>query len=259
MMFKRPLRRLMPVETQPLSGAMRKILAATGYFHFRTWLAAGGQSFDGINLYQPLYSPWLGEKHFEPLYQAARPHTLVSRDRCFVLWRTLLQARQLDGACIECGVFRGGTALLASKVLGEHTPPRPLHLFDSFQGMPPDTDKTENFVPGDFARTSAQHVVELLADYPATEVHAGFIPDTFAGLAIDRISWAHVDVDLYKSVRDCIEWIYPRLVGGGCMIFDDYGFPSCSGARRAVDEAFAGKPESPLCLPTGQCLVVKLP
>jgi len=48
-------------------------------------------------------------------------------------------------------------------------------------------------------------------------------------------------------------------VTGGCMIFDDYGFPSCPGARRAVDEAFADKPEIPLCLPTGQCMVVKLP
>ena len=45
----------------------------------------------------------------------------------------------------------------------------------------------------------------------------------------------------------------------GFLVFDDYGFPSCAGARRAVDEFFANKPEVPLCLPTGQCLVVKLP
>jgi O-methyltransferase len=67
-----------------------------------------------------------------------------------------------------------------------------------------------------------------------------------------------VNVDLYRSVRDCIEFLYPRMVPGGFLVFDDYGFPSCPGARRAVDEAFAKRPEVPICLPTGQCLVVKV-
>jgi len=42
------------------------------------------------------------------------------------------------------------------------------------------------------------------------------------------------------------------------MVFDDYGYPSCPGARLAADEAFAGLRELPVCLPTGQCLVVKM-
>ncbi len=43
-------------------------------------------------------------------------------------------------------------------------------------------------------------------------------------------------------------------------MIDDYGFPSCPGVRRAVDEFFAHeRREVPLCLPTGQCLIVKLP
>ena len=62
-----------------------------------------------------------------------------------------------------------------------------------------------------------------------------------------------------ESIRDAVEYVYPRLVPGGCLIFDDYGFPSCPGARQAVDELFANRPEVPLCLPTGQALVVKLP
>ena len=89
-------------------------------------------------------------------------------------------------------------------------------------------------------------------------MHVGFIPDTFHGLKIDSIAWAHIDVDIYKSINDSIDYIYPRLVPGGFMVFDDYGYPSCPGARRAVDEAFAGLPEVPICLPTGQCLVVKM-
>jgi len=42
------------------------------------------------------------------------------------------------------------------------------------------------------------------------------------------------------------------------MVFDDYGFESCPGAKAAVDEFFSGKIERPWYLPSGQCAVVKL-
>ncbi|MBO0728210.1 MAG: hypothetical protein J2P57_03055 [Acidimicrobiaceae bacterium] len=65
----------------------------------------------------------------------------------------------------------------------------------------------------------------LLSPYPSVRIHAGFIPETFAGLEIDRVAWAHVDVDIYRSVLDCTEFVYPKMVPAGCMVFDDYGFP----------------------------------
>ena len=43
------------------------------------------------------------------------------------------------------------------------------------------------------------------------------------------------------------------------MIFDDYGFPTCPGARQAVDEFFADKREVPFVLPTGQAVVFVQP
>jgi O-methyltransferase len=39
------------------------------------------------------------------------------------------------------------------------------------------------------------------------------------------------------------------------MVFDDYGTPTCPGARLAVDEFFADKNENPLIIPTGQAVV----
>lgn len=41
------------------------------------------------------------------------------------------------------------------------------------------------------------------------------------------------------------------------MVFDDYGFLSCPGAKLAVDQFFSDKPEYPCHLPTGQCFVIK--
>jgi O-methyltransferase len=252
-------RRVFPTEFQPPTDVPRRLLATVGYFRLRTWMAAHGDPVPDAGLYQPLYSPWAGDPTFERVYQKARPRTLVSRDRCYVLWRTLLQATNLDGEVLECGVFRGGTALLAADTLQSREAQRHVHLFDTFAGMPQTIKGVDRFERGDFDTTSVEQVEALLAPYSSVRIHAGYIPDTFEGLDVERIAWAHVDVDTYKSVLDCIEFIYPRLVPGGYLIFDDYGFPSCVSARRAVDEAFAERPEMPLCLPTGQCLVLKLP
>jgi O-methyltransferase len=258
MTLKGFFQKVMPLELKAPTHLPRRLLARLGYYRLRTWMANYGTPVADGHLYQPLFSPWEGEAAFEPLFRLIQPHTLVSRDRCYLLWKTLRQAMHLPGVFLECGVFRGGTALLAAETMRACGDARPLHLFDSFEGMPATTPGIDRFEKGDFHATSADQVKLLLKPYPFAQVHVGFIPDTFAGLPIDRVAWAHVDVDIYRSVHDSIDYVYPRLVPGGFLIFDDYGFPSCSGARRAVDEAFADRPEVPLCLPTGQCLVIKL-
>jgi O-methyltransferase len=253
------LRRIIPVEFNPPLDLPKRILAACGYFRLRTWLGNRGRTVPDAWLYRPVFSPWDGLPGFEEHYRAVKKHTVVSRDRCYVLHQTLRQALRQSGGVVECGVFRGGTALLEARTLAAvEGEARRLHLFDSFQGMGTNISDDDSFQQGHFSRTSAEHVRALLAPYPFVDMHVGFIPDTFAGLNLERIAWAHVDLDLYQSVRDAIAYLYPRLVPGGFLIFDDYGFPSCPGARRAVDEMFADRPEVPLCLPTGQCLVVKL-
>lgn len=253
------IRALIPSEWQPPRDVGRRLLSSVGFFRARTWLASHGEPVPDAHLYQPLYSPWLGDPEFEAMYRVAEANTLVSRDRCFVLWKTLQQALNVPGAVLECGVFRGGTAALIAKTLADAEADRALHLFDSFEGFPETTAGVDRFRAGDLGTTSVEDVRRLLAPHPFAQLHVGFIPDTFAGTGIEQVAWAHVDVDIYQSVLDAIAFVYPRLSPGGYLVFDDYAFPSCAGARRAVDQAFADKPEVPLCLPTGQALVVKLP
>jgi O-methyltransferase len=257
---RRWMRRLVPAEIQaPAPGLARRLVARTGYFRLRTWAAAHGESVDDASLYQPLYSPWLGDPAFERAYATARGRTLVSRDRCYVLWRTLTQALALDGDVVECGVFRGGTALLEATTVRDQHRERPLHLVDSFAGMPSTTEGVDRFEEGDLGSTSAESVRAALASFPFARVHEGVIPGVLDALGVERVAWAHVDVDVYAAVRDCLGFLHPRMAPGGMIVVDDYGFPSCPGARRAVDEFYVGRQEAPLCLPTGQCLIVKLP
>jgi O-methyltransferase len=213
-------------------------------------------------LYLPIYSPWNGKAkgEFNDLMKLVTPYSLVSADRCFIIYSLALQSLHLPGMFYECGVYKGGTAILLAKILSMHRvyASQRLYLFDSFEGMP-DTDKTYDLhAKGDFSDTSLESVKERVGFPALVEFNKGVIPSTFSGKEDQSISFAHIDVDIYKSVLDCCEFIYPRLLNGGILIFDDYGFPSCPGAKKAVDFFFRDKIEVPLILPTGQAVVFKI-
>ena len=207
------------------------------------------------DLYKPRYSPWLDPLGFGRLYERVRPFTLVDAPRCYVLHTLARQARYVPGEYWECGVYHGGTALLLAEVAAEDR--RPLRLFDTFTGMPPPDPDRDWHAAGDFSDTSAQQVRQLVG-YEGAVLHEGVIPESFRGLESQAIAIAHIDVDLHRSVLDCCAFVYPRLSAGGFMVFDDYGWPTCVGARLAVDEFFADKPEVPLVFTTGQALVIRL-
>lgn len=204
-------------------------------------------------LYQPLYCPWRSPA-FVTEFKKISPYTLVSEDRCSVLASLAKQALQLDGEIWECGVYKGGTAMLLAECLSGVS--RTLRLFDTFEGMPETDPEQDLHKAGDFSDTSLDAVQSRVrGDF--VRFHKGLIPATFTGLESSRIAFAHVDVDIHSAILACCEFIFPRLGVGGFMVFDDYGFPSCPGARRAVDEFFEGRTAIPLVLPTGQALVFK--
>lgn len=205
------------------------------------------------------YSPWFDE-WFKPVYSAISSRTVVTEDRCYVLHQLALQALHLQGDYAETGVYRGGTAKLLTNLLTNHDKPKRLHLFDTFGGMPTSAnDDASGHREGDFGDTSVESVREFLNNSALVEFHPGLIPQTFASVADRHFSFLHVDVDLYQPGLDSCAFFYPRMVSGGFIVFDDYGFPKYEKAMRAaVDTFFADKPEEILVLPTGQCLVTKL-
>lgn len=209
------------------------------------------------DLYRPLFSPWTGHRHFERYYRRAAPRSLVSPDRCHVLYALLQQAVRIDGHIWECGVYKGGTAAMMADLLRDVRPSKKLFLFDTFEGMPETDPDRDWHSAGDFSDTSLEAVRSYVGHGDLCLIRKGFIPETFAGLEEERIALAHIDLDIYRSIRDSLQFIWPRVTFGGFVILDDYGFPSCPGARAAVDEFFAADTCVPLCLPTGQAVVFK--
>jgi O-methyltransferase len=191
-------------------------------------------------------------KNFEQTYNMISNYTLVDKSRCKVLFELAESTYRSYGDWFECGVFRGGTAMLLNEIKPFD---KKLYLFDTFEGMPEVCSKDNHHKKGDFNNTSLEEVRSRVGDEPIFK--KGFIPDTFVGLEDVKLSFAHIDVDIYQSVIDCCEFIYPRMYSGGFMVFDDYGFKSCKGAKIAVHEFFDSKPEKILILENGQAIVEK--
>ncbi|MGH9491491.1 MAG: TylF/MycF/NovP-related O-methyltransferase [Terriglobales bacterium] len=207
----------------------------------------------GIESARNLVRPW-EEEPFASDFAAIRGTTLVGPRRCYVLAALARQAAAVAGAMAEVGVYRGGTARLLARM----RPDRRFYLFDTFAGMPPTDPARDRHRAGDFADTSLEAVRDFVGAENAV-FRPGLFPDSAAGLESERFALVHVDCDIYPSVRACCEWFYPRLTMGGAMVFDDYGYTSCPGARQAVDEFFAAKPEQPILAAEGQALVFRLP
>lgn len=219
----------------------------------------GSPSIPDGEFYTPLFSPWNDYGEFARYRNLAKPYTLVSRERLYVLYTLALNAIHVHGDFWECGVYKGGTARMLAEFLAEHgRPGMKLHLFDTFSGMPETDAKLDLHREGDFSDTSLEEVRRVVGHPERVEFHPGWIPETFHNMSDSQVALAHVDVDIYRSIMNCCEFIYPRMAAGGAMIFDDYGFPTCPGARKAVDDFFASKPETPIVLQSGQAIVIRM-
>jgi O-methyltransferase len=206
-----------------------------------------------------VYAPWT-QPPFTTLLEHIRPWTLVSDDRCYILHQFARQCAHLPGDFAECGVYQGGTAMLCARALHEAgASGRPLHLFDTFQGMPEEAARDAGgHAPGDFGATSLAAVQSRLTAFANVRFHPGFIPATLSDVADRTFAFVHLDLDLYQSTLDALRFFYPRMVEGAALVGDDYGFPRYKdAAKKAVDEFFADKPEPVIVLKTGQCLTLK--
>ena len=186
----------------------------------------------------------------------------VTIDRCYFLFKMVQQQCILQGDLAECGVYVGSTAQYIAWALERYSPStRRLHLFDTFCGMPKTSVPSRDYhSPEDFSDTSLDLVRRRLAEYaPFCTFHPGSMPDTFAKVRpTSTFSLVHVDVDIYPSVLACCEWFWPRMIRGGVMIFDDYGFyPYRYSAKASVDDYFSSRWEKPILLPTGQAMAIK--
>jgi len=189
------------------------------------------------------------------LVREVQPYTMTSPEKIFALMDAIryISRDRIEGDVVECGVWRGGSMMVAARTLlqlGDTR--RTLHLYDTFGGMPEPSEKDFDYnktPAGAFLETDAgvqayaplDQVKKMMRStgYPSHKICyvVGKVEDTLPAKAPDRIALLRLDTDWYESTRHELIHLFPRLSIGGVLIIDDYG--SWEGCRLATDEYFA--------------------
>jgi O-methyltransferase len=186
------------------------------------------------------YSPWMDDAEFQRVYQAIKANTMVDEYRCWELWTLAKQTEKLPGAILEVGVWRGGTGCLLAAVTKQ-----PVFLCDTFSGVVKAGELDTKYKGGEHADTTVAGVMELAISLGVRErvnILRGIFPEETGRSISGQFSFklCHIDVDTHDSARDVFEWVWPRLVTGGMVVFDDYGFSPCPGVTRFVNGLTVG-------------------
>ena len=163
---------------------------------------------------------------------------------------------KLDGDMAEVGVYQGGSAKLIAEVKNE----KELYLFDTFEGLPKVSTKDTHFgtsywKTGEFSNTSLENVENYLSNYKNIYCYKGKFPETSEPIKIKKFSFVHLDVDLFQSTIDCLEFFYPRMINGGIILTHDY---HTDGVKQAFNECCKDKKIPQIQLLGSQCAITKL-
>ena len=160
---------------------------------------------------------------------------------------------EIQGAFVECGVWRGGSAMafcLSNLEQGVNT--RELFLLDTYEGFSQvnevDFEISNGKMASDLLKIDTNYLCYANLDdvkigmretkYPTEKIHylVGDVINTDLTLLPKEIAILRLDTDYYESTKWELENLFPLLVPGGVLIIDDYDH--WNGCRQACDEYF---------------------
>ena len=204
--------------------------------------------------------------------QIAKNNSMMIPLNLFTLFEqaAYCEHKRIPGAYVECGVWKGGAVgVMAKANLDFGRERRELHLFDAFdnicwpvaeldgakaiEDMAKYAGKTDvnemhgqlepiegayDFIGGHGTIDACKELLEQKLKYPPEKIsyHKGWFQDTVPVDAekIAEIAILRLDGDYYHSIKVCLDYLYDKVVKGGLVVIDDYGY--YDGCTKAVDE-----------------------
>ncbi|MGR3617300.1 MAG: TylF/MycF/NovP-related O-methyltransferase [Paracoccaceae bacterium] len=200
--------------------------------------------------------------------EAIKNNARTEQDRSLA-WRlhTLCWAAQnvmhLPGDFVECGVWKGYSFGVATEYVGFGDTDKTLYLYDTYEGIPEayNSENRNNSVYENENREDPDYIFNIVknrfASFDNVRVVRGIVPDSFAEACPDQISLLHLDMNSAASEIAALEHLFDRVVPGGVILFDDYGWTGYKAQRLAEDVFMAERGHSILELPTGQGMLLK--
>lgn len=160
----------------------------------------------------------------------------------------------LPGDFMDVGCYDGRTVEIMQRYcdFGQTTQPtKTWWLYDIFDA-PPDEARKAGHGPELFDKVTA-----TFAGFGNFRVIKGAVPESFAQGLPDRVAFAQLDLNVAAPELAALELIYDRLVAGGMIVFDDYGFKRYRDSHEAETAFFRARGEVIFESPTGQGLYIK--
>ena len=200
------------------------------------------------------------DKDFQNIYSKVVTdklrYTLTTMERCYSLYKAIqyIAKGNIPGDIVECGVWRGGSAMLAALTLIKNDQTyRKIYLYDTYEGMSKPTDKDIDIhgVPyrllwkkeKELLTVSLNEVKKnmLSTGYPEENIIfiKGMVEDTIPFTIPNQVALLRLDTDLYESTYHELIHLYPKVIPQGVLIIDDYGH--FQGAQEATDKYFSEK------------------
>lgn len=241
--------------------ALKRALSSAGYEIRRLPQVRSQDIGHSLLLTTATYSPWLRDEAFQRAHGLIKDHTMVDLYRCYELWQLVGESAKLSGDLLEVGVWRGGTGCLMALRCKEAGIRGEVHLCDTFEGVANAGAQDTAYRGGEHADTSVQIVEDLASACNLDNVRLwkGIFPEQNGAALADRsFRFCHIDVDVYQSACNVLEWVWGRLAPGGIVVFDDYGFAGCEGVTRLVNEQRARPDRVMIYNLNGHAILVKL-
>lgn len=191
--------------------------------------------------------------------------TLLYYDRLYTLYQALFRIKGLIGGSpaniAEVGVYKGGGSyFMASTLQALGGDSVTLHCFDTFEGHASRDvrEQDPHQRVSSFSDTSFESVSEYLSKFNNIKIYKGRIQETSPQVEKKNFCFVHLDMDLYDPTVFSLQFFERRLLPGGIIVVDDYGFLTCPGVKQAVDEFMHGNTRYfGLHLLTGQYILAK--
>ncbi len=193
-------------------------------------------------------------KDFEPLIQEELLFYKKNHDQLEDLqdsWdvgnllKFIRETEHLPGNILELGTYKGGTTTLLANFLKKLSSKKKIFSCDAFIGLPTnDKFSSTKDAKGKFSDCDYDSVLKKFYNFNVEDkitIIEGLFENTlYSKLNEEKFSFVFLDCDLYESAKFCLEFVLPRLVIGGIIMFDDYDQNSGDnpkwGETKAVDD-----------------------
>lgn len=166
-------------------------------------------------------------------------------------------ALHLEGDIVECGVWRGFSFGFLTDYFDFAAVDKTLWLYDTYQGIPPEYDSDGHDTPELHEDGLYERVVERFRAFSNVRPVRGLLPASLEGQSPDKIALLHLDLNSTRGEIETLEVLFDRVVPGGMIVFDDYGWSLYRPQHDAEKAWAAERGYRILEMPNGQGLLIK--